>query len=208
MGPMPEYSAALSAGFAEEERALLLDEVLFVRYQETREKGDLAVLIERYQSDIMRIATAILRNSDDAENAAQETWLKVLKTASMFDPEKGSFDSWLQVIIRRTAFDILRSRKAHAAMSLDDERTDEAPVKETASPIEQEEDRAVITAALDRLEEHYRAAILAMHVDGQSGKQAGEQMKKSPDVVRQNVRRGIVRLSKDEVLRRQLAIGA
>lgn len=68
-----------------------------------------AVLVERYKNYVFAIIYPILRNKDDTEDAAQETFLKLYRSLSQYS--QGSFKSWLGRISVNTAIDLKRKRE-------------------------------------------------------------------------------------------------
>ena len=55
----------------------------------------LAVLFERHSALVFRIARAILHDDGEAEEAVQRVFLDVFKAANLFNPDRGSFKTWL-----------------------------------------------------------------------------------------------------------------
>ena len=68
-----------------------------------------AQLLERYKNYVFAIIFPILRNKDDAEDAAQETFIKLY--CSLYQYSQGSFKSWLGRISVNTAIDLKRKRE-------------------------------------------------------------------------------------------------
>lgn len=65
-----------------------------------------APLVERYKNYVFAIIFPILKNKADAEDAAQETFLKLYCSLSQYS--HGSFKSWLGRISVNTAIDLKR----------------------------------------------------------------------------------------------------
>src|ERR1041385_3566599 len=77
-------------------------------------RGDLAAfeqLYDRYSSTLYALLIRILGNTDDAQEALQETFVKAWTNARMFDAARGSEVAWLISIARSRGIDRLRSRK-------------------------------------------------------------------------------------------------
>jgi RNA polymerase sigma-70 factor, ECF subfamily len=55
----------------------------------------LAILFERYRALVLHIAHAGFRDDDEAEETVQRVFLDVFRTASQFNPDRGSFKTWL-----------------------------------------------------------------------------------------------------------------
>lgn len=58
--------------------------------------GDaLAVLFDRYQRLIFKVALKILRDAGEAEDVMQSVFLEIMRVAAQFDPKRGSTKVWL-----------------------------------------------------------------------------------------------------------------
>ena len=64
-----------------------------------------AILVDKYQEAFLRKASYILGSQDDAEDAVQDTFLKIYKHGQKFREEKGaSFNSWAYKILVNTCY--------------------------------------------------------------------------------------------------------
>ena len=57
-------------------------------------------LYARYASRVYGLGLALLKNRADAEDLVQDTFFKVLRTGSAFDPRRGSLDVWILLTAR------------------------------------------------------------------------------------------------------------
>ena len=83
----------------------------------------LAMLYDKYGAHVYGTALHILRNQVLAEEATQDTFMKVWKQSNRWDPERGQLKTWLMTIARYTAIDRLRAEKRESpwtAIGLDD----------------------------------------------------------------------------------------
>ncbi len=88
----------------------LSDQELVALHVGDRKSSALATLVRRHTGLVYRFAYSIVGNAHDADDVAQETFVKVWKHLSAFDQEK-SFKTWLLRIAKNTAIDCIRSRK-------------------------------------------------------------------------------------------------
>lgn len=71
------------------------------------ERG-LAELFERYGAACCRRAQRVLWDAALAEDAVQEAFLDLWRTAAQFDPERSAVFTWLCVLVHRRSVDIAR----------------------------------------------------------------------------------------------------
>jgi RNA polymerase sigma-70 factor (ECF subfamily) len=74
-------------------------------------------LVERYQRQAVRQATAILLNRDDAEDAVQEAFIDAFKAIGTFDTSR-TFYQWFYVLLRNRCYKLTSKRRP--AESLDE----------------------------------------------------------------------------------------
>lgn len=139
-------------------------------------KGDHAayrLLMDKYLRHAVTMAYRVLFDRADAEEVAQEAFLRVWQHAARWRPDGGaSFKTWLNRVVVNLSID--RRRKPKMAM-LDDELD---PVDEDgATPYEARlahETGDRVAAALAKLPERQRAAILLCFWEGESNITAAE----------------------------------
>lgn len=122
-------------------------------------------LVEAYQAPIYNLCYRILGNAGEAEEAAQEAFLRAYTKLHSFDPDR-SFKSWLFSIAHHYCVDRLRRRRL-IWLSLDDEPAAEGLAWRAVTPSPEEttlrrERNDQVQAALDRLPPSYRNAVV-MH---------------------------------------------
>ena len=85
-------------------------------------KGDMSafeLLVRRYQDAIINYIHFSIRDYHRAEDLAQETFLRVFKNASRYEP-KASFKSWLYTIATNLCRNEIRNRARRKTYSLED----------------------------------------------------------------------------------------
>jgi RNA polymerase sigma-70 factor, ECF subfamily len=82
-------------------------------------------LIRRHQKSVYRVVYGILRSATDAEDAAQEVFLRAYRYLASFDPSR-SFEGWLMAIALNQARGLRRNRRDEALTS--DVRSADPPV--------------------------------------------------------------------------------
>jgi len=118
-----------------------------------------ACLVKAYQTAVYNLAYRMLGNAAEAEDAAQETFLKAYTRLKTYDSGR-KFSSWLLSIASHHCIDRLRQRRF--ALSLDEL----PPWRWLASSSRPEEvvirsqERDEVRQLLDQLPPHYRAAVI------------------------------------------------
>jgi RNA polymerase sigma-70 factor, ECF subfamily len=156
--PGHEYEAALIGRIQRGERELFYE------------------LIRPYEKRVFVIAFTILRNDEDAEDAAQEAFLKAFKHLAQFRAES-RFSTWLiQVAINEAR---LRQRKSHLEIMrpIEDQENEDgtytprdfADWREIPSEaLERKEIREKLIAALGSLAQKYREVFVLRDVEHMS----------------------------------------
>ena len=127
-------------------------------------------LYHRYGDRMKSIAWNHLGNAADAEDAVQETFLKVHRAASTYTGE-ASFSTWIYKILVNTCYDALRKRKR---------RIDEAPIDDEPETIERtamsvdDAKRITLRKLLDELPEQRRTVFTLFEIEGLSHAEIGE----------------------------------
>jgi RNA polymerase sigma-70 factor (ECF subfamily) len=98
--------------------AHLSDEAL-VALLARSEQSALAELYDRYGRIAYGLALRVLRDEALAEDAVQEGFLDVWRTAARFMPERGKASTWILTLVHRRAVDVVRREERRRADSLE-----------------------------------------------------------------------------------------
>lgn len=128
-----------------------------------------ASLMRRHQDRVYRLALRLLRLPQEAEDAAQEVFLKAYQHADRFQPT-GTVASWLNRITANHCFNLLRARKKRREVAWDDLEGEAGlglaatlPDPKAVDALELvtgQECAADIQGALDALPENQRQALI------------------------------------------------
>lgn len=142
----------------------------------------LAELIRRHQTRVYQIAYRLLKDPLEAEDAAQEVFIKVYENAHRFEP-RGSVAAWLHRITANHCLNLLRQR--HPQESLDQEGA--FPVTDSgATPLQALEKLDLsqrLEALLEALPENQRRALILKQYAGLSYQEIAKEMNLSPQAV-------------------------
>ena len=98
--------------------AHLSDEALVLLAARSEESA-LAELYDRYGRTAYGLALRVLRDERLAEDAVQEGFLAVWRTAARFVPERGKASSWILTLVHRRAVDAVRREQRRRADTLE-----------------------------------------------------------------------------------------
>jgi len=132
------------------------------------QQGDLAAYERLYTLEGARmknLARNILGNSVDAEDAVQETFLKIQRSIGGFRGQS-SFVTWVFRILVNTCYDARRSRLRKKEVSQQDETEETAPRLEPRAPSAHPSLRLALERALAELTRHQRDVFLLYEVEG------------------------------------------
>jgi RNA polymerase sigma-70 factor (ECF subfamily) len=128
--------------------------------------GAFEALYDRFKDYVYRTALFITRNSDEAEDAAQETFLDVLRGLPNYRVEgPARFETWLyRVTVNRCRSRMRRKRLPSAEWDDIEERLEripeEAPHHEPERETLRQEQAVTLWQSVDTLPESHRAVIL------------------------------------------------
>jgi len=133
---------------------------------------------------VRRLAYAILRDADEAEDAAQDGVLQALVKLDRYDPTR-PFGPWLMRIVTNAAIDRRRRRAVRDTSELDEELAGGGPLPDVE--VDRLALRQRLAMALDKLPERYRVAVVLFDVEGYSQAEIAEILGVAPGTVRSAV---------------------
>lgn len=140
------------------------------------QKGDTAAfesLVTAHEGFVYNLALRTLRSGHDAEDAAQEVFIKAWTAIGSFRGDS-KFSVWLYRICGNVCTDMLRRRRDELSLTLDDGDggdTELDVVSSAPTPqetLEKKERSEALQRALDSLPEDYRRAIMLREAGGMS----------------------------------------
>jgi RNA polymerase sigma-70 factor (ECF subfamily) len=174
---------------------LMLSDTELIRRVNQRDQNALSELYRRYGALVYSLALRVLQNSTMAEEATQDTFLKVWYQSATWDADKGKLVSWLLTITRYTAIDRLRRerrRPNESSVAIDDtfEIADENAVVD--DPLVQ--DGRALRALMNRLPAEQVQVIELAFFQGMSHSEIAEHLRLPLGTVKTRVRLGLQKL--------------
>ena len=145
------------------------------------------VLLARHLPRILNLSRHMLGGQAEAEDVAQEVFLRVWTHAARWKPGAAKFETWLHRVAMNLCYDHLR-KKRPANIDAIPEPLDPGPSPATA--LFQSQPAAAVDAALSALPERQKEAIVLCHHQGLSNIDAAEVMGVSVDALESLLARG------------------
>lgn len=136
------------------------------------------VLMARHMRRAIRVAQGVLRQASEADDVAQDAFLRMWRHARAFDPARARFTTWMHRIVVNLAIDRMRQPRLQA-LELAQEVADETP--SPFARLAQSQEQRAIDAALAQLPARQRAAITLFHFEGLSGRESAQALELSED---------------------------
>jgi RNA polymerase sigma-70 factor, ECF subfamily len=157
------------------------------------DQGAFEALYDQLAASVYGLIRKVLRNPSQAEEVTQEVLLEVWRTASRFDPARGSAATWVLTIAHRRAIDRVRAEEAATAR---EQRTAQAPtaVDEVAETVEASMDAERLRRCLAGLTELQRESITLAYYGGYSYAQVAALLDTALGTIKTRIRDGLTRL--------------
>jgi RNA polymerase sigma-70 factor (ECF subfamily) len=136
-----------------------------VRRTLSGDRGAFGALVERYAIQARRVARAVLRDPDDADDAAQDAFLSALVKLDRYDPRR-PFGPWLMRIVANAATDRRRRRAVRRTEPLEPGLVSGGAAGRPDAETERRQLGERLRAALAELPERRRLAVVLFDVEG------------------------------------------
>ena len=153
-------------------------------------RGDRAAartLIDRHLPKLMMLARRMLKDQAEAEDALQDTFLRLWLHAKNWRPGEAKFETWLYRVTLNQCYDRLR-RKPLAALDEAEHVVDPTPDPETN--VSQSDISRAVEKAIEDLPHRQRAAILLCHFQECGNVEAAEILDVSVEALESLLARG------------------
>ncbi|MDX6503471.1 MAG: hypothetical protein QOE29_596 [Gaiellaceae bacterium] len=174
------------------ELAHLSDEAVLALVARSEEPA-LAEIYDRFGSVAYGLALRVLRDEGLAQDAVQDAFLTVWRTARTFAAERGAARTWILTLVHRRAVDLVRREQRR--------RTD--PLESAPEPVAAEQtdqlawlrfERERVQAALRKLPDQQREALELAYYGGFSQSQLAERLGEPLGTIKSRMHTGLARL--------------
>lgn len=154
-------------------------------------------LYDRFASLVYRLAFQAMPTRADAEDAVQEVFVRLWRTADRYDPKRAALVTWVMLISRRHLVDRLRRTKTRVrATALDEKQSEPTRVEPTAAGggMDMQERFGELMERISKLPELQRTVVTRAYLGGQTLRQIGEELNTPIGTVKSALSRALVRL--------------
>lgn len=161
-------------------------------------KGDqkaMNLLFESVSARLFGIQLRILKNRELAEDALQETFIKVWNSANTYNPQQGSPMTWLNSLARNHALDLLRRSNTRAEVNIKIPDLNPDTWRSTAREYsDQLDDVEGLLHCLQELSIETQACIVGLYCDGHTQEEMSQSLQRPIGTVKSWIRRGLASL--------------
>ena len=173
--------------------------------------GDAAAwqeIVQRYHRRIYNICYRFAGSADDAQDLTQEVFIKMYRTLSSYDVERGAFMTWVTTITRNLLVDHFRkSKQDRVTDSLDatpSEHEDSMPLVEQIqdkslppdSRVQSRETGETVHHALQKLSPDLREAVILRDLQDLDYREIATALKVPEGTVKSRINRGRAELAR------------
>lgn len=154
-----------------------------------------AELYQRTSAHLYAVLLRILKIESIAEDALQETYVKIWNNSHTYQKELGAPITWMNSVARYHALDLLRRRQTRE--DLESEYVPDYPAHEVMAPHlldDQLASREILTVCLDRLEDNAKSCIVKAYCEGYSQQELSRDKDAPLGTVKSWIRRGLLAL--------------
>ncbi|HEX2788943.1 MAG TPA: RNA polymerase sigma factor [Steroidobacteraceae bacterium] len=161
--------------------------------------------LARYQDKVYRLCCAVLRDPSAAEDAAQESLVRIWKAIGSYDG-RASLSTWIYTITRNRCLSAIERRRELASLS-DEAVAAEAEAQADSYGVtdaEPQEGSALLREMVDLLPERYRRTLTLFYYEDRSVSEVASMLGMPEGTVKTNLSRARAALT-EQLRRRGLA---
>jgi len=158
--------------------------------------GDISAfeqIVLRHERRVLTLAWRLLGSMQDAEDAAQEVFLRAFRFLHRFDSRR-RFEPWLIRMTVNVCRDIGRKKQQYATVAFDFERL--RACGDPHSEFSSEERRQILYAALAELPQKEKSAVVLRDIEGFSTAEVAEILGSSEATVRSQISNARIKIRK------------
>lgn len=173
--------------------------------------GDAAAweeVVRLHQRRVFNLCYRFTNSQDDAQDLAQEVFIRVYRTLASYDVEKGAFTTWLTTLTRNLLVDhFRRTRQERVTESMDvglrddpdspslsEQIADRGPAPDDR--VASQETQRMVRAALARISPDLREAVIMRDLQDMDYKEIAQVLRVPEGTVKSRINRGRMELAR------------
>ena len=169
-------------------------ELTIIRRVQHGDVNAFELLVAAYEKNVFNVALQMVGNREDAQDIAQEAFLKAYNSLSSFRGDS-KFSSWLYRIVSNVCLDFKRrqGRRPSSSLTVEDDEGETLELDiadESQSPealLERKLTREAVRRGLQELPDEQRQILLLREIQGLSYEEIGEAMGLEPGTVKSRI---------------------
>lgn len=162
-----------SAGQGTEDTRRLRNEQMLVHACQANDPMALKDMVERFQADVYRVCCRLMNDPHEAEDVAQESFIRVFRSLHTWDQERPLKPWILSIAINRCRTALAKRVRRPSLSSLLDTNPGKEVTADRSSDLQQE-----IDAAVNELRDEYREVFVLFHTEEMPYETIGSMMQK------------------------------
>jgi RNA polymerase sigma-70 factor (ECF subfamily) len=154
----------------------------------------IAELYDRFGSLVYKVAWQFHHSHAESEDAVQEIFVRLWRTADRFDPRRAKLVTWVMLIARRHLIDRLRRSSVRPPSSGFETDLPRAIEARESSPARDEEFSQRLRSRLDELPDLQRTVIERAYLHGYTLREISAQLEAPLGTIKSALSRGLARL--------------
>lgn len=165
------------------------------------DEGAVAELYDRFGSLVYRMSYQMIPKKADAEDAVQEIFVRLWRSAERYDPARASLSTWIVLISRRYLVDRLRRARVRIkdSVAFEEKWLTELDTEGATIGIEDQERFETLMKRIDALPELQRIVLTRAYLGGQTLRQIGMELNRPVGTIKSTLSRALVRLREKTV---------
>jgi len=157
------------------------------------EDGALAALYDRFGRTAYGLALRVLRDRELAEDAVQDAFMTVWRSADRFVPTRGKASTWILTFAHRRAVDVVRREQRRRTDPMPDTPVEgESPAPDEEAWLRLQRER--VQAALHKLPDQQREALELAYFGGFTQSELAERLGEPLGTIKSRMFSGLARL--------------
>lgn len=165
-------------------------------------------IVRQYNRRIYSVCYRFTGSADNAEDLAQEVFIKIYRTLESYSPEKGGFATWVMTMTRNLLVDHFRKTKQDRvtdsldaglteeedSVSLGDKIQDHGPSADER--IQRQQTQEMVQKAIQKLSPELREAVILRDLQDMDYKDIAVALKVPEGTVKSRINRGRMELAR------------